>query len=108
MVMELKVSGPDAKIRCPWCGSEPEYVAYHDEEWGVPVHDDRRLFEMLVLGGAQAGLSWRMILRKREAYRTAFEGFDPFRVAEFSSEDFAAFAGKSGHRPEPAEDSIGD
>ena len=70
--------------RCPWCGSDPLYVAYHDEEWGVPSHDDRHLFEMLILEGAQAGLSWITILRKREAYRAAFAGFDPVKVARFT------------------------
>ena len=74
-------------IRCEWCGSEPLYVAYHDEEWGVPVHDDRHLFEMLTLEGAQAGLSWLTILRKREQYRRAFEGFDVERVAAYSKDD---------------------
>ena len=69
--------------RCAWCGEDPLYVAYHDEEWGVPVHDDRRLFEFLVLEGAQAGLSWLTILRKREAYREAFSGFDPAAVARY-------------------------
>ncbi len=69
------------RSRCGWCGSDPLYVAYHDEEWGVPVHDDRRLFEKLVLEGAQAGLSWLTILRKREAYRRLFHGFDVDRVA---------------------------
>jgi len=67
--------------RCGWCGADPLYVAYHDEEWGVPQHDDRRLFEKLILEGAQAGLSWITILRKREAYRRAFHGFDPTKVA---------------------------
>jgi len=70
--------------RCTWCGTDPLYVAYHDHEWGVPVHDDRLLFEFLVLEGAQAGLSWLTILRKREAYRQAFDGFDPERVARYS------------------------
>jgi DNA-3-methyladenine glycosylase I len=73
--------------RCAWTGSDPRYVAYHDEEWGVPVHDDRRLFEMLVLEGAQAGLSWLTILRKREGYRRAFHGFDVERVAAYSRAD---------------------
>jgi len=73
------------KTRCGWCGTDPLYVAYHDHEWGVPVHDDRRLFEMLVLEGAQAGLSWLTILRKREAYRRAFAGFDPESVARFDA-----------------------
>lgn len=69
--------------RCPWAGDDPRMIAYHDEEWGVPVHDDRTLFEFLILEGAQAGLSWSTILRKREAYRSAFAGFDPGRVAGF-------------------------
>lgn len=70
--------------RCTWCGQDPFYQAYHDQEWGVPVYDDRRLFEFLTLEGAQAGLSWITILRKRENYRQAFEGFDPVRVASFA------------------------
>jgi DNA-3-methyladenine glycosylase I len=69
--------------RCDWAGSDPLYVAYHDQEWGVPLHDDRALFEFLVLEGAQAGLSWLTILRKRDNYRSAFAGFDPARVARF-------------------------
>lgn len=73
--------------RCAWTGSDPLYVAYHDEEWGVPVHDDQRLFEMLVLEGAQAGLSWLTILRKREDYRRAFHDFDVERVAAYSTVD---------------------
>jgi len=72
------------KRRCEWCGSDPLYRAYHDREWGVPVHDDRRLFEMLTLEGAQAGLSWLTILRKREGYRRAFEAFDFERIASYS------------------------
>jgi DNA-3-methyladenine glycosylase I len=75
--------------RCAWVGAEPLYVAYHDQEWGVPVHDDRLLFEFLVLEGAQAGLSWLTILRKREGYRKAFVGFDPDKVAAFGSEEIA-------------------
>ena len=71
--------------RCSWCGDDPLYVAYHDEEWGVPVHDDRRLFEMLILEGAQAGLSWITILRKREAYRKAFDKFDATKIAGYKS-----------------------
>ena len=70
-------------IRCPWAGSDPLYLRYHDEEWGVPVHDDRHFFEMLVLEGAQAGLAWITILRKREGYRDAFDGFDPAAVARY-------------------------
>ena len=69
--------------RCPWAGSDPLYLAYHDEEWGVPVHDDRHLFEMLTLEGAQAGLSWITILRKRDGYRALFDGFDPAVVATY-------------------------
>ena len=75
--------------RCPWCGTDPLYVAYHDEEWGVPVHDDRQLFELLILEGAQAGLSWITVLRKRAAYREAFAGFDIATVAAFTDEDHA-------------------
>ncbi len=75
--------------RCHWCGDDPLYQAYHDEEWGVPEHDDRRLFEFLILEGAQAGLSWITILRKREAYRKAFAGFDPARVAAFTDAELA-------------------
>jgi DNA-3-methyladenine glycosylase I len=70
--------------RCAWCGTDPLYVRYHDEEWGVPLHDDRRLFEAIVLDGAQAGLSWITILRKRENYRTAFHDFDIERVARIT------------------------
>jgi DNA-3-methyladenine glycosylase I len=75
--------------RCPWCGADPDYVRYHDEEWGVPSHDDRHLFEMLVLEGAQAGLSWLTILRKRENYRRAFANFDVKKVARFTEADQA-------------------
>lgn len=74
-------------IRCPWPGSDPLYLAYHDREWGVPVRDDRTLFEFLVLEGAQAGLSWLTILRKREGYRRAFAGFDAEAVARFGERD---------------------
>jgi DNA-3-methyladenine glycosylase I len=76
-------------MRCAWCGSDPLYVRYHDEEWGVPVHDDLKLFEFLVLEGAQAGLSWFTILKRREGYRAAFEGFDPARVAGYGEADVA-------------------
>ncbi len=72
--------------RCPWCGDDPLYVAYHDEEWGVPVYDDATMFEFLTLESAQAGLSWLTILRKREGYRKAFAGFDAEKVARFSEE----------------------
>lgn len=79
----------DNLSRCPWCGTDPLYVAYHDHEWGVPLHDDTRLFEMLTLEGAQAGLSWLTILRKREGYRRAFDGFDPQKVAAYTDDDIA-------------------
>jgi DNA-3-methyladenine glycosylase I len=78
-----------ARPRCAWVGEEPLYLAYHDQEWGIPVHDDRLLFEFLVLEGAQAGLSWLTVLRKREGYRKAFAGFDPARVAVFGPADVA-------------------
>ncbi|WP_199052995.1 DNA-3-methyladenine glycosylase I [Aquitalea sp. ASV15] len=73
--------------RCPWCGDDPLYMAYHDQEWGRPQHDDHKLFEMLILEGAQAGLSWITILRKREGYRRAFHGFDPQQVAQMGEDD---------------------
>ena len=79
----------DTFYRCPWCGNDPLYQAYHDQEWGVPLHDDIRLFEMLTLEGAQAGLSWITVLRKRERYRRAFAGFDPHKVALFNDDDVA-------------------
>lgn len=85
--------------RCPWAtarGTGPLDVAYHDEEWGVPVHDDRVLFEFLVLEGAQAGLSWSTILKKREGYRRAFAGFDPGTVARFGEAEIARLLGDSG------------
>jgi DNA-3-methyladenine glycosylase I len=77
----------DAKRRCPWCLGSDLYRRYHDEEWGVPVHDDARLFEFLILEGAQAGLSWSTILAKRENYRRAFARFDPEKVARFGARD---------------------
>ena len=70
--------------RCPWAGNDPQYIHYHDTEWGVPVYDDRLLFEFLILEGAQAGLSWITILKRRDAYRLAFAQFDPVKVARFS------------------------
>ncbi|MGI0149920.1 MAG: DNA-3-methyladenine glycosylase I [Thermoplasmata archaeon] len=80
-------AGPDGKPRCAWCLSDPLYLRYHDDEWGTPVHDDRKHFEFLVLEGAQAGLSWLTILRKRENYRAAFARFDPKAVARFTQRD---------------------
>jgi DNA-3-methyladenine glycosylase I len=87
---------PREKPRCAWAGSDPVYVAYHDTEWGVPVHDDRLLFEFLVLEGAQAGLSWITILKKRPAYRRAFAGFDPKKVARFGEAKLEALLGDAG------------
>jgi DNA-3-methyladenine glycosylase I len=81
------VAGDDGRQRCPWAGSDPLYRAYHDEEWGVPVHGDRELLERLVLEGFQSGLAWITVLRKREAFRTAFAGFDPEQVAAFGPDD---------------------
>ncbi|SLN70098.1 DNA-3-methyladenine glycosylase I [Oceanibacterium hippocampi] len=78
---------PPSVDRCTWCGSLPEYVAYHDEEWGVPEYDDRALFEKLILDGFQAGLSWITILRKRENFRRAFAGFEPAAIARFGDDD---------------------
>ena len=77
-LLEVKMT-----TRCQWAGDDPLYIKYHDEQWGVPVHDDRELFEMLILEGAQAGLSWITILRKRESYRQAFDNFDPAIVADY-------------------------
>lgn len=76
--------------RCPWSTNDPLYIRYHDEEWGVPLHDDRRLFEAIVLDGAQAGLSWLTILRKRENYRQAFDFFDPVKVAAYGEKEVQA------------------
>ena len=78
------------KKRCEWCGSEPLDVAYHDEEWGVPVHNDGKLFEMLILEGAQAGLSWLTVLKRRENYRLAYDGFDPLKMAQWDQEKIEA------------------
>jgi len=78
------VRHPDGRWRCWWCGADPLYIGYHDTEWGVPSHDDHHLFEMLCLEGAQAGLSWITILRKRENYRRAFDGFDARKIARYT------------------------
>ncbi len=82
--------------RCPWCEGFDLYREYHDSEWGVPLHDDRALFELLILEGAQAGLSWATILKKRENYRRAFDGFDPSRIAHYDEGKFAALLADSG------------
>jgi DNA-3-methyladenine glycosylase I len=76
-----------SKTRCSWCGDDPLYVRYHDKEWGVPLHDDRKLFELLMLEGAQAGLSWITVLRKRENYRAAFDKFDPRKLVRYNEAD---------------------
>ena len=83
-------------MRCSWAGTDPLYVKYHDEEWGRPQHDDRRLFEMLTLEGAQAGLSWITILRKRPAYRKAFDNFDPKKVARYDAKKKRALMADAG------------
>lgn len=75
------------KTRCEWSGSDPLYMAYHDDEWGVPAHEDQHLFEMLILEGAQAGLSWRTILNKRDGYREAFDNFDVAKIATYTQRD---------------------
>ena len=82
--------------RCPWCGTDPLYVAYHDKEWGVPCHDEQTLFEFLLLEAAQAGLSWVTVLRKRENYRRAFAGFDAKKIARFDDVDVARLMGDAG------------
>nr|WP_043600459.1 DNA-3-methyladenine glycosylase I [Solidesulfovibrio magneticus] len=84
------------KPRCPWCGELPLYVRYHDEEWGAPLHDDRALFELLILEGAQAGLSWLTVLKRREGYRTAYQGFDPARIAAYGPADQARLLADAG------------
>ena len=90
------VGVPVTMKRCAWCGTDPLYVRYHDEEWGVPLHDDRRLFEMLNLEGAQAGLSWITILRKRPAYRKAFDRFDARKIAKYDARKKRALLANAG------------
>jgi DNA-3-methyladenine glycosylase I len=87
---------PAHRARCAWPGDDPLYLAYHDEEWGVPEFDDRALFEKLVLDGFQAGLAWITILRKRDAFRAAFAGFDPGRIARFTGADIERLMGNAG------------
>ena len=98
---------PDGKPRCGWPRSVIA-LRYHDEEWGVPLRDDRKIFEFLVLDAAQAGLSWEIILRKREGFRAAFDNFDAEKVARYDRAARAETAGRSGNHPQPAEDRIGD
>ncbi|MEO5679554.1 MAG: DNA-3-methyladenine glycosylase I [Acidimicrobiales bacterium] len=88
--------GADGRARCWWCGNDPTYIAYHDDEWGRPLHDDRRLYGLLVLEGFQAGLSWITILRKRPAFERAFAGFDPEVVAGFGPADMDRLLGDAG------------
>lgn len=84
------------KVRCPWAGDTQIYIDYHDNEWGRPVHDDCKLFEMLILEGAQAGLSWITVLKKREAYREAFDGFDPHKIALYDDTKIAELMANPG------------
>src|SRR5881409_351389 len=88
--------GPDGSARCSWCAATPEYQRYHDEEWGFPVTDDRRLFEKICLEGFQAGLSWLTILNKRETFRSAFANFDAEQVARFDAHDVKRLLGDAG------------
>lgn len=90
------MSAPDVTQRCTWAGNDPLYRAYHDTEWGVPVDDPRTLFEFLILEGAQAGLSWITVLRKREHYRAVFDGFDPERIARYDDAKKAALLADPG------------
>ena len=89
-------AGPDGRPRCAWATSAPDYVAYHDDEWGRPVHEDNALYEKLCLEAFQSGLSWLTILRKREGFRAAFAGFDPQRVAAFGDDDVARLMADAG------------
>ncbi|HOW44989.1 MAG TPA: DNA-3-methyladenine glycosylase I [Candidatus Aminicenantes bacterium] len=84
------------KNRCPWCLGDPIYIEYHDREWGIPVHDDRKWFEFLLLEGAQAGLNWLLVLKKRENYRRAYDGFDPAKVARYGERKIAALLADPG------------
>jgi len=85
--MDTLINGPDGQPRCRWCAAAPEFLAYHDTEWGYPVADDKRLFEKICLEGFQSGLSWRTILAKRENFRAAFHGFDFDKIARFTARD---------------------
>jgi DNA-3-methyladenine glycosylase I len=96
MTVEGLVEHPDGRSRCWWCGTDPDYLAYHDDEWGRPTTDEVRLFEKLCLEGFQAGLSWLTILRKRPAFRAAFAGFEPARVARFDDRDVARLLADAG------------
>jgi DNA-3-methyladenine glycosylase I len=95
-VSDALVEGADGLLRCFWAGSAPEYIAYHDEEWGRPIHDDRGLYERMTLEAFQSGLAWITILRKRENFRAAFAGFDPAVVASFGEQDVARLMADAG------------
>lgn len=95
-LVEGLTRGDDGVVRCFWSGSDPEYVRYHDQEWGTPTHDDHRLFEKLVLEGFQSGLSWLTILKKRPRFREVFCGFDPVKVARFGERDVLRLLGDAG------------
>ena len=86
----------NGKVRCQWCGDDPLYVHYHDTEWGVPVRDDQKLFEFLILDGAQAGLSWLTILKKRENYRRAFDQFDPVKISGYNQRKMTSLLNNTG------------
>ena len=94
--MSMTIAGPDGRPRCRWCAAAPEFLPYHDREWGFPVGDDRRLFEKLCLEGFQSGLSWRTILAKRENFRAVFHGFDFDRIATFTDADIERLLGDAG------------
>jgi DNA-3-methyladenine glycosylase I len=96
MTSDGLVAGPDGRLRCWWGASTPDYVAYHDEEWGRPIRDDRGMYERLCLEAFQSGLSWLTILRKREAFRAAFAGFEPAAVAAFGADDVARLMADAG------------
>ena len=92
----ISESGSDGRTRCAWGGSDPLMIAYHDEQWGVPLHGECEIFEMLTLEGAQAGLLWSTILKRREGYRAAFEGFDVDRIAQYGEAETACLLGDTG------------
>jgi DNA-3-methyladenine glycosylase I len=94
--MSTTLAQPADLVRCPWAGEDPLYVAYHDEEWGVPEYDDRALYEKLVLDGFQAGLSWITILRKRENFRKAFDNFEPETIAHYQKRRIEKLMGDAG------------
>ena len=89
-------SNENAKIRCEWCTDDPLYQHYHDNEWGVPVYDEKKLFEFLILEGAQAGLSWITVLKKRDHYRKVFDGFDPVKIAQYDDRKITSLLNDAG------------